>query len=697
MSNENQYFKTYLKQLVFGCQASLCNNEHCRSSSSFINIDIPANDEDNKVARQVATKLSVDMRYLCKNMPPILYKPEIIQYVNSFKLFSTALITNQPINMHLPSVENIFNNLEAFAFCFYDFPGKDFTRNNFQLNDELLSDFYDATFRRREEIKPLFPKFQNLVINLNKFQYYTSIYHLRSILLAMSFGVFNIYPYFQTIFLPLVKHIHDLDDQSRQNICYNLSRLPKFIKRVLATAETNLSLFSINSKLMISISSNFDLKLIITYIKLLFQSSEMMDSPIPVSQFANECFSNLLDPKYEFQSFFSDQVNFLAFPMVLTLSFKDQIRQYECLLLQLQSAENQSSDSVTLDDILCIKVSRKNIVNDTVRALSLKSDRDLRKRLFVEFEGESGVDAGGLSREFFYLATNQIFSPDYGMFDLYENRFYWFSLNSEFVNDRYFKTLGILVGVAIYNSIILPIRFPIYLYKKLLKKAKCNLTELAEFKPEVADNLKKLSEMEDVSLADVTFSVDYQRYGQTETVDLIENGSEIAVTNENVNRYIQLYVEWFLEKSIEKPYKKFEEGFMLVCNTRSLVFLYPEELDILVSGSRVTRWEELRESAKYVDGYDKQSPTILMFWDVFNEFNDEQKSKLLLFTCGTNRVPMNGLRGLNFTIQRTTLVNKLPIAHTCSRTLSLPDYKNIDLLRKNLNLCLNNCEGFDLA
>lgn len=39
---------------------------------------------------------------------------------------------------------------------------------------------------------------------------------------------------------------------------------------------------------------------------------------------------------------------------------------------------------------------------------------DLRKQLYVEFEGEQGVDEGGVSKEFFQLVVEQIFNPDYG-------------------------------------------------------------------------------------------------------------------------------------------------------------------------------------------------------------------------------------------------------------------------------------------
>lgn len=38
----------------------------------------------------------------------------------------------------------------------------------------------------------------------------------------------------------------------------------------------------------------------------------------------------------------------------------------------------------------------------------------LKKQLVVEFEGEQGIDEGGVSKEFFQLVVEEIFNPDYG-------------------------------------------------------------------------------------------------------------------------------------------------------------------------------------------------------------------------------------------------------------------------------------------
>ena len=44
----------------------------------------------------------------------------------------------------------------------------------------------------------------------------------------------------------------------------------------------------------------------------------------------------------------------------------------------------------------------------------MENPSDLKKQLVVEFEGEQGVDEGGLSKEFFQLVLEEIFNPDIG-------------------------------------------------------------------------------------------------------------------------------------------------------------------------------------------------------------------------------------------------------------------------------------------
>lgn len=52
--------------------------------------------------------------------------------------------------------------------------------------------------------------------------------------------------------------------------------------------------------------------------------------------------------------------------------------------------------------------------------VAMQNPSDLKKQLAVEFDGEQGVDEGGVSKEFFHLIVEEIFNPDYGIsFHLY--------------------------------------------------------------------------------------------------------------------------------------------------------------------------------------------------------------------------------------------------------------------------------------
>lgn len=41
---------------------------------------------------------------------------------------------------------------------------------------------------------------------------------------------------------------------------------------------------------------------------------------------------------------------------------------------------------------------------------------ELKGKLHVEFEGEEGVDAGGVTREWFLLLSRDMFNPNYALF-----------------------------------------------------------------------------------------------------------------------------------------------------------------------------------------------------------------------------------------------------------------------------------------
>lgn len=48
-----------------------------------------------------------------------------------------------------------------------------------------------------------------------------------------------------------------------------------------------------------------------------------------------------------------------------------------------------------------------------------------------------------------------------------------------------------------------------------------------------------------------------------------------------------------------------------------------------------------------------------------------------MFCTGSDRVPLGGLKSLNFVIQKHANPSHLPSAHTCFNVLLLPEYETL--------------------
>lgn len=105
---------------------------------------------------------------------------------------------------------------------------------------------------------------------------------------------------------------------------------------------------------------------------------------------------------------------------------------------------------------------------------------------------------------------------------------------------RSYEVVGILCGLAIYNSVLVDFPFPLALYKKLLG-FDLTLEDLMELHPTEGKSLEALMEHEDDDIDDVfclNFTLRLSILGHSETVDLKPGGANIAVTQENKSEYV---------------------------------------------------------------------------------------------------------------------------------------------------------------
>ena len=98
-------------------------------------------------------------------------------------------------------------------------------------------------------------------------------------------------------------------------------------------------------------------------------------------------------------------------------------------------------------------------------------------------------------KEYYLLMMKELLNPSYGMFRYFEeSRLLWFSSDCLEQPSEY-EMIGVLVGVAIYNSIIVDLQMPTALYKKL-KGDPVTLDDLKDLQPALAQGLQAMLEFD---------------------------------------------------------------------------------------------------------------------------------------------------------------------------------------------------------
>lgn len=360
-----------------------------------------------------------------------------------------------------------------------------------------------------------------------------------------------------------------------------------------------------------------------------------------------------------------------------------------------------------------IHVRRDNLLEDTLQVLQDATPSDLQKPLMVHFHGEEGQDAGGVSREFFRLLSSDLFSLESGFFDkavAEEARLLWFDYESKRESVDFWM-MGVVLGLAVYNNLPgLDAQFPASVFKKI-KGEMLKLQDLAEVLPAVASSLKAIlawepdpgmtAEEANQAFIDtfcLDFTVSYAEGEKMSVQELTEDGSNVPVTCENRQKYVETYIEWVLNTSVAAQFEPFKKGFGRVCNSPLLQALKGDELARIVIGETDIGLEQLKHNVVY-DGYTAESRCITWFWKVVEDFDVNQRRLFLSFLTGSDRSPVGGLGEMRMTIQRAPAdgnTKRLPTAHTCFNLLVLPEYPAKETLKGLLLIAISNAVGFGL-
>lgn len=411
----------------------------------------------------------------------------------------------------------------------------------------------------------------------------------------------------------------------------------------------------------------------------------------------HKCINSIIKQK---PSLLSSTLNSLIVTFVPSLlDFENKRNYFRSEMRELQSN--------SINSIIRLHVRRQEVFMDSYHQLKDRSASEMSGKLRIHFLGEEGLDAGGLTREWYGLLARAMFNPNYALFVSSANGVSFqpksmSSLTTEHMN--YFKFVGRIIGKALCDGCPLDLYFTRSFYKHILGQP-VNYQDMEDLDADFYKSLKSLMDinLNESELHEYYFAYEEEEFGRHKVKELVPDGRTKRVTEENKMDYIKLLCHMKMTKNIQAQITAFKQGFHEFIPIDLISIFDSKELELLISGLPEVDLEDLKINTDY-HNYTENSQVIKWLWEVLYEFSHEERAEFLQFVHGSSKVPLEGFKALpglggiqKFQIHKSfTSHDRLPTAHTCMNQLDLPEYPTKEKLKNRLKLAISEGkEGFD--
>lgn len=120
-------------------------------------------------------------------------------------------------------------------------------------------------------------------------------------------------------------------------------------------------------------------------------------------------------------------------------------------------------------------------------------------------------------------------------------------------------------------------------------------------------------------------------------MELIPNGCNIKVTDENKVEYVRLICMHKMTYAIRSQIETFLDGFYELVPADLISIFSPTELELLLCGLPDIDLEDLMRNTEY-RRYTEGDQTIVWFWEVLHGFSQEELARFVQFVTGTSKV-----------------------------------------------------------
>jgi E3 ubiquitin-protein ligase HECTD2 len=246
------------------------------------------------------------------------------------------------------------------------------------------------------------------------------------------------------------------------------------------------------------------------------------------------------------------------------------------------------------------------------------------------------------------------------------------------------------------------------------------LSDLAQLDPALARNLQAVLDYEGNIAEDISvvFQVDSDVYGRPVSTPLVPGGESRVVTKKTREEYVDLYVEYVLDKSIRKQFEPFARGFFNVCGGAALSLFRGEEIELLIRGSGDLDINVLRGTTVYENfqtptttsisaenptevtepvAVEAAFPVVRWFWELLALAGSDDQRRVLRWITGSDRIPATGMGGLILRIQCLgDDCDRLPQARTCFNTLQIWNYSRRAVFVRKFWMAVVESGGFGM-
>lgn len=378
----------------------------------------------------------------------------------------------------------------------------------------------------------------------------------------------------------------------------------------------------------------------------------------------------------------------------------------------------------------------RQLAGTSSSALRTMRDSGQDKLFEITFEGEQGIDAGGVYREGLQRILDDLFNED--AFNLCipcpnNRKGYKVNTGAYMPNPAHctgaaassssgaspsssvssssqplalsmFEFVGRLMGMSLRTKAALPFAFTSLVWKGLCGDA-TDESDLAALDAMFASYLSSIrhcdrdASMEGEAQVPVTteseFSAAFPNVRWTVInaagleVELVPGGSSLRVTFATRHAYCDAALSFRLHEC-DDAIAAMRRGLSNLVPLRGLSLFTWTEVEALICGQPTVDIALLRKHTRYDGGYTKDHAVVKRFWQVLSAMSQEDRSKYVRFAWGRARLPPEGAHWTSpHTITRLSGGDaQLPMAHTCFFTLDLPEYTSDERMAWGLSTAM---------